>query len=74
MTDEQRAAIMKEVAEAFLVEADKKYNGPDKVTNGQLFAEMLGTVAGACAVMLAAECPPQIVYSAVRNILMDMLP
>lgn len=69
VTDEERAAKLQEVAEAFLMDADAKYQG---TTNEELTIQMLGTVAGAAAVMLASGLPFANVFTSINQILSDM--
>jgi phosphoribosylanthranilate isomerase len=72
MTNEERAVIIQREAEAFLVEADKKYNSKRGISNEQMTTELLGVVAGAIACMLASGMPYANVSAAVNAAMSDM--
>lgn len=69
MTDEERAAVMQKIAEQFIADADKNMQGP---SNEHLTVAMLGTITGACAVMLARGVPFANVSASINSMLSDM--
>lgn len=69
MTDNERAAMVQGTAEMFVRAADRTCQG---LTNEELTAKMLGTIAGAVSIMLASGLPYGTVSAAVSGMLADM--
>lgn len=69
MTSLEKAAMVEGSARMFVEAADKTCQG---LTNEELTAKMLGTIAGATAVMLASGLPYGNVSAAINSMLADM--